>query len=285
MAPVNDKMNGGGTLGALSSHELIEVHCHSVVEKLLRSHKALKMVPLEQSKWILKLQLLSHGLNVEIKFGVKWPSFTIWIALNKRLGNHKLLDDGFRGNARRMLRISRGLRLRLWMLRHISRAWGPSSLRWNMAYSWLRGWRSWWSPCRVSALRWVRGHPTLKRRNGRGLRGLRWILRREGSWPGLARYWRVGMASSDARHGWTGVRGVGRLFKWLVAGRPLGRKLIRKVVKGLFHNGEWGMRNDRLWRSLNRIFKWPLAFLLIIGISYRDRWNSQGCEMGFWVTN
>ena len=50
MAPVNDKMNGGGTLGALSSHELIEVHCHSVVEKLLRSHKALKMVPLEQSK-------------------------------------------------------------------------------------------------------------------------------------------------------------------------------------------------------------------------------------------
>ena len=50
LAPINAEMNGDRTPGALSSHELIEVHCHSVVEKLLRSHKALKMVPLEQSK-------------------------------------------------------------------------------------------------------------------------------------------------------------------------------------------------------------------------------------------
>ena len=50
LAPVNAEMNGGGTLGALSSHGLIEVHCHSGVGKLLGSHKALKMVSLEQSK-------------------------------------------------------------------------------------------------------------------------------------------------------------------------------------------------------------------------------------------
>ena len=61
------------------------------------------------------------------------------------------------------------------------------------------------------------------------------------------------VASSDARHG-NGARGVGRLFKWLAAGRSLERKLIRKVVKG-FHNGEWGVRNDRLLRFLNRLFK------------------------------
>ena len=67
-------MNGNGTLGALSSHGLIEVHCQSRVEKLPRSHKALKMVPLEQSKWIPKLRLLSHSLNVEIKLRMKWPS-------------------------------------------------------------------------------------------------------------------------------------------------------------------------------------------------------------------
>ena len=50
LAPVNAEMNGGRTLGALSSYELIEVHCHSGVEELLRSHKTLEMVPLEQFK-------------------------------------------------------------------------------------------------------------------------------------------------------------------------------------------------------------------------------------------
>ena len=50
LAPVNAEMNGGRTLGALSSHGLIEVHCHSGVEELLRSHKALEMVPLEKFK-------------------------------------------------------------------------------------------------------------------------------------------------------------------------------------------------------------------------------------------
>ena len=32
------------------------------------------------------------------------------------------------------------------------------------------------------------------------------------------------MASSNARHGRNGVRGVGRLFKWVVVGRPMERK-------------------------------------------------------------
>ena len=50
LAPINAEMNGGRTPGALSSHGLIEVHCHSKVEELPGSHKALKMVPLEQSK-------------------------------------------------------------------------------------------------------------------------------------------------------------------------------------------------------------------------------------------
>ena len=88
------------------------------------------------------------------------------------------------------------------------------------------------------------------------------------------------MASSNAYHGQNGARGVGRLFKWLAMRRPLERKLIHKVVKG-FRNGEWSVRNDRLWRSLNRLFKLPLAFPLIVSISHRDRWNSQSCEIGF----
>ena len=50
LAPINAEVNGGKTPGALSSHKLIEVHYHSGVEELPRSHKALEMVHLEQSK-------------------------------------------------------------------------------------------------------------------------------------------------------------------------------------------------------------------------------------------
>ena len=50
----------------------------------------------------------------------------------------------------------------------------------------------------------------------------------------------------------------------------------------VFRNREWGVRIEkRLWRSLNRLFKWPFVFPLIVGISHRDHWNLQGCEMGF----
>ena len=89
-------MNGGRTLGALSSHGLIEVHCHSGIEKLPRSHKALEMVPLEQSKGIPKLWMMLHCLNIEIKLEMKWSGSTIWIALNGRQDNHRPLDDNFR---------------------------------------------------------------------------------------------------------------------------------------------------------------------------------------------
>ena len=58
------------------------------------SHKALEMVPLEQSKWIPKLRLLSHGFNVEIKLRMKWLG-SIWIALNRWRNGHRPLDDGF----------------------------------------------------------------------------------------------------------------------------------------------------------------------------------------------
>ena len=47
LAPIIAEVNGGRTLGALSSHGLIEVHCHSGVEELSKSHKALEMIPLE----------------------------------------------------------------------------------------------------------------------------------------------------------------------------------------------------------------------------------------------
>ena len=50
LAPINVEVNGGRTPGALSSHGLIEVHFHSRVEELPGSHKALEMVPMEQSK-------------------------------------------------------------------------------------------------------------------------------------------------------------------------------------------------------------------------------------------
>ena len=174
-------MNGGGTLGALSSHGLIEVHRHFGIEKLPRSHKALEMVPLEQSKSISKLWLLSHSFNVEIELKMKWLGSTIWIALNGRHGNHRPLDDGFRSNVGRMLRTRWGLRLRPWLSRRLSRAWGPGSLWCNAVYWWL-GWRrSQWSPCQILALRRTKGYPALRRRNSRGLKGLRWILRSGGA--------------------------------------------------------------------------------------------------------
>ena len=47
LASINAEMNDGRTPGALSSHGLIEVYCHSRVEELPRSQKALEMVPLE----------------------------------------------------------------------------------------------------------------------------------------------------------------------------------------------------------------------------------------------
>ena len=47
LAPINAEVNGGKTLSALSSHRLIEAHCHSRVKELPRSHKVLEMVPLE----------------------------------------------------------------------------------------------------------------------------------------------------------------------------------------------------------------------------------------------
>ena len=50
LAPINAEVNGGRTPGALSSHRLIEVHCHSRVKEFLGSHKVLEMIPLEQSK-------------------------------------------------------------------------------------------------------------------------------------------------------------------------------------------------------------------------------------------
>ena len=169
-----------------------------------------------------------------------------------------------------MLRIGRGLRIRLSMPRWLSRAWGPGSLRWNAAYWWLRGWRSRWSPCRVSALRKAKGHSSLRRWNGHlGLGGLRWILRMGGSWPLHARYWGVGIASSNARRGWNGARGVGHLFKWLAVGRPLERKLMVAWASqggGGFRKVKMGLWNEyRALVPLNR--------------SLSDFWNSQGCEM------
>ena len=71
------EMNGCGTLGALSSHGLVEIHRYSGVEKLSGSHQTLEMVPLEQSKRILKVRLLSHSLHIEVELRVKWPSSTI----------------------------------------------------------------------------------------------------------------------------------------------------------------------------------------------------------------
>ena len=50
LEPINAEVNGGWTLCTMSSHRLIEVHCHSRVKELPRSHKVLEMVPLEQSK-------------------------------------------------------------------------------------------------------------------------------------------------------------------------------------------------------------------------------------------
>ena len=82
------------------------------------------------------------------------------------------------------------------------------------------------------------------------------------------------MASSNARHGRNGAKGVGRLFKWVAAGRGMERKPIRKGGAG-FRKEQMGLRNEYMaWMPLNRGLSdcWN---------SQRDRWNSQGCEMDF----
>ena len=74
---VYTETNGYGTLNALSSHGLIEIHRYSGVEKLSKSHQTLEMVPLEQSKRIPKVWLLLHSLHVEVELRVKWLGSTI----------------------------------------------------------------------------------------------------------------------------------------------------------------------------------------------------------------
>ena len=154
---------------------------------------------------------------------MKWSGSIIWIALNGWHRYHRPFDDGFRWYAGRTLRIGRGPRIRLWMSRRLSKAWSLSPLSWSATYWALRGWRSRWSPCLLSALRKVRGHSTLKRWNGRGLRSLRFKR---------ARQWRVGIASSDPHH----VRN--RLFKWMATGSLMERKPMEAWAlqgDGCFH--------------------------------------------------
>ena len=78
------------------------------------------------------------------------------------------------------------------------------------------------------------------------------------------------MASSNAPHGWNEARGVGRLFKWLAAGRSLERKPMVAWASqggGGFRREQMGLQNEyRAWMPWNR------------GLS--DYWNLQGCEMG-----
>ena len=139
---------------------------------------------------------------------MEWSGSTICISLNRRRGDHKPFDDDFQWHVGRMLRIDRGPRIKLWMSRWLSRAWGPGPLSWSATCWALRAWRSRpgcsrWSLRRVFTLRKFRGQSTVRRWNGRGLGGLRCRM---------ARQWRVCMASSDPRH----VKN--RFFKWVAAG-------------------------------------------------------------------
>ena len=80
------------------------------------------------------------------------------------------------------------------------------------------------------------------------------------------------MASSDARHGSNGVRGVGLFFKLVVVGRGMERKPIRKVVQG-FARSKWACETNKgrlgSGRSLNRFVQATFGFLT-------DRWNLEG---------
>ena len=74
------------------------------------------------------------------------------------------------------------------------------------------------------------------------------------------------MASSDARHVPNGVKGVGRLFEWLAAGRLMERKLMEAWALqggGGFRKEQMGLQNEnRVWMPLNRFLS--------------DCWNSHG---------
>ena len=53
--------------------------------------------------------------------------------------------------------------------------------------------------------------------------------------------------------------GVGHIFKWVGARRPMEKKLWKlgrcKVMEA-FAMGRWGMQNkNRAWRGLNRLFQ------------------------------
>ena len=166
-----------------------------------------------------------------------------------------------------------------WSLtRCLSRAWGLGFLWWIVVYWWLWRWISWWSSCQVSALRRAKGHLTLRRWYGQGLRGLRWIPRSGGAWPSLVRCWQVCMAPSDARHNWYGRDtkvSSSSWWSWGVEWRGNGFTRWRWA----FCSRGWVVwKKQRLWRPLNRNFKWLLVSFLIVGSSHK--W-SLAFRMGF----
>ena len=161
-----------------------------------------------------------------------------------------------------------------WSLtRCLSRAWGIGFIWWIVVYWWIWEWRNWRSPCQILALRRARGHHALWRWNGRGLRGLRWIMRSKNAWPSLVRCWRVYMAPSNACHSWNGWETKVSSFSWWPRGVEWrGNGFAR--WRWVFLNKGWVVWNkQKFWRSLNRNFKWPLASILAVVVRTSDCWH------------
>ena len=91
------------------------------------------------------------------------------------------------------------------------------------------------------------------------------------------------MASSDTRHSWNGWETEVSSSSWWPQGMEWRGNYFARW-RWAFRNRGWVVRNNqRLWRSLNRIFRWPLASLLTVGISHKRpltfRKTKMGCEI------
>ena len=77
MSSIYGKMDDYRITDLVCGHALIEVQCHTGIEKVPGSQQMLHMIPLYQTKGLLELRLNYEGGYIETKLGVEWPCSAI----------------------------------------------------------------------------------------------------------------------------------------------------------------------------------------------------------------
>ena len=99
MSSVYGKMDDCRISDLVCSHGLIEVQCHTGIEKIPGSQQMLHMIPLQQTKGLPELRLKSKGGYVKTKLGVEWSCPTIPISFNWWLCDYGESDSYLRSHA------------------------------------------------------------------------------------------------------------------------------------------------------------------------------------------